>query len=161
MNTIVKALRFVGDLDDDFYRDERQRDVWNEASAVGFQFAYWLALVAAAILPWAAGRTGAWIALGLLAGWLLTSVVVMGYAKAFDVNVYDSSRLTPRVVVAITVYLVAAVGVLAQLMMPPTADTATWAGGAAGALIGGGAAAMGVKLHQRNVARRDIKEELL
>lgn len=93
MSTMMKALRFVGDLDDDFYKDERQRDVWNEASAVGFQLAYWIALIAAAILPWVAGRTGAWISFGLIIGWFVCSMVVLRYAQAHDVDVYASMRV--------------------------------------------------------------------
>lgn len=36
----------IGDLDDPFYAEERDRDVWNEASAVGFQLLLWVLLVA-------------------------------------------------------------------------------------------------------------------
>ncbi len=50
MSTMMKAMRFVGDLDDDFYKDERQRDVWNEASAVGLQSVFWAIFVSSAIL---------------------------------------------------------------------------------------------------------------
>lgn len=58
MSTMMKAMRFVGDLDDDFYKDERQRDVWNEASAVGLQSVFWAVFVSSAILPWVVSRTG-------------------------------------------------------------------------------------------------------
>lgn len=61
MSAFITAMRVVGDLDDEFYRDENQRDVWNEASAVGYQLFLWVGLVAAAILPWAAGTVGAWM----------------------------------------------------------------------------------------------------
>ncbi|MCX6477635.1 DUF2029 domain-containing protein, partial [Rhodococcus sp. (in: high G+C Gram-positive bacteria)] len=120
MSTMMKAMRFVGDLDDDFYKDERQRDVWNEASAVGFQFAYWITLIAAAILPWVAGRTGAWISLGLVIGWFVCSMVVLRYAQAHDVDVYASMKgLQPRSLVAGSVYLIALIGVVAQLVAHP------------------------------------------
>ena len=59
MSAFVKAARFVGDLDDEFYADELQRDIWNEASAVGFQALLWIGLITGAILPFAAGVTGA------------------------------------------------------------------------------------------------------
>lgn len=162
MSTMLKALRFVGDLDDDFYKDERQRDVWNEASAVGFQLAYWIALITAAILPWVAGRTGAWISLGLIIGWFVCSMVVLRYAQAHDVDVYASMRgLEPRVLVAGSVYVIALIGVVAQLMARPGEGIATWAGGGVGALIGLTAAVLGVKRHQRRAALRDEADELL
>src|SRR5437868_6635333 len=41
MSAFERAMRAAGDLDDEFYLDERQRDVWNEAAAVGFQLFMW------------------------------------------------------------------------------------------------------------------------
>ncbi|MDV8008020.1 hypothetical protein [Rhodococcus sp. IEGM 1318] len=162
MSTMMKAMRFVGDLDDDFYKDERQRDVWNEASAVGFQFAYWIALIAAAILPWVAGRTGAWISLGLVIGWFICSMVVLRYAQAHDVDVYASMKgLQPRSLVAGSVYLIALIGVVAQLVTRPGDGIATWAGAGVGALVGVTAAALAVKHHQQRAKRREAAEELL
>ncbi|MDI9903887.1 hypothetical protein QM716_28890 [Rhodococcus sp. IEGM 1409] len=162
MSTIMKAMRFVGDLDDDFYKDERQRDVWNEASAVGFQFAYWITLIAAAVLPWVAGRTGAWISLGLVIGWFICSMVVLRYAQAHDVDVYTSMKgLQPRSLVAGSVYLIALIGVVAQLVTRPGDGIATWAGAGVGALVGATAAILGVKHHQQRAKRREAAEELL
>lgn len=34
---VDRAMRWIGDLDHPFYSDERQRYVWYEASAIGFQ----------------------------------------------------------------------------------------------------------------------------
>ncbi len=34
---IVRSAELIGDLGNPFYAEERQRDVWNEASAVGLQ----------------------------------------------------------------------------------------------------------------------------
>ncbi|MFJ6262269.1 hypothetical protein [Rhodococcus erythropolis] len=162
MSTMMKAMRFVGDLDDDFYKDERQRDVWNEASAVGFQFAYWITLIAAAILPWIAGRTGAWISLGLVIGWFVCSMVVLRYAQAHDVDVYASMKgLQPRSLVAGSVYLIALIGVVAQLVAHPGDGISTWAGAGVGALVGVTAAVLGVKRHQQRAKRREAAEELL
>lgn len=162
MSTMMKAMRFVGDLDDDFYKDERQRDVWNEASAVGFQFAYWITLIAAAILPWVAGRTGAWISLGLVIGWFVCSMVVLRYAQAHDVDVYASMKgLQPRSLMAGSVYLIALIGVVAQLVARPGDGISTWAGAGVGALVGVTAAVLGVKRHQQGAKRREAAEELL
>ncbi|MDN3458786.1 MULTISPECIES: hypothetical protein [Rhodococcus] len=162
MSTMMKAMRFVGDLDDDFYKDERQRDVWNEASAVGLQFAYWITLIAAAILPWVAGRTGAWISVGLIIGWFICSMVVLRYAQAHDVDAYTSMKgLPPRVLMAGSVYLIALIGVVAQLVARPGDGISTWAGAGVGALVGVTAAALGVKRHQQRAKRREAAEELL
>ena len=45
----------IGDLDHPFYHEERDRDVWNEASAVGFQALLWGLLLACTIAIWVAG----------------------------------------------------------------------------------------------------------
>lgn len=158
MSRLVKALRFVGDLDDDFYADERQRDVWNEASAVGFQFFYWVALLTSAVLPWAAGRAGAWIALGLLITWLFGSAVTMTYARRHYVDPGSTENwLRPRVFLAAVVYLIGALGVVSELLL--ATGIGTWFGvvvGAAGGLV---AAAWSVRRKRRRRAERDLLDE--
>lgn len=47
----------MADLGSPFYREERQRDVWNEASAVGHQLVLWLGMVTAAAMVWIGGAT--------------------------------------------------------------------------------------------------------
>jgi hypothetical protein len=51
----VRAAGVIGDLGNPFYREERERDVWNEASAVGLQLVLWLGLAAAAGMVWLGG----------------------------------------------------------------------------------------------------------
>ena len=51
-NWFVQAAAVIGDLSNPFYREERQRDVWNEASAVAFQVLIWLHLLAATAVVW-------------------------------------------------------------------------------------------------------------
>lgn len=158
MSALIRTLSFVGDLGDDFYRDEYQRDVWNEASAVGFQFLWWTSLVAAAILPVAAGRTGAWVALGLLIAWLLGSAATLTYARARGVDPgATESWLRPRVVLALTLYLVAALGTMSVLFLDN--DPETWAGAAVGAVVGGTAAGWAVHRRRRRRARRELADE--
>ncbi len=41
----VRAATVIGDLSNPFYREERQRDVWNEAAAVALQVILWLSLL--------------------------------------------------------------------------------------------------------------------
>lgn len=162
MSTMMKAMRFVGDLDDEFYRDEHQRDVWNEASAVGLQSITWAVFVSSAILPWVAGQTGAWISLALLIVALLGSVITIAYANRRDVDVYLLSNYNrPRVVISIALYLVAAVGIMARLKFDSYQESSTWVGALIGGIVGGGLAIAGVKLHQQRGRRREEAEELL
>lgn len=153
MSTLIRTLRFVGDLDDDFYRDERQRDVWNEASAVGLQVMLWTSLAAAATLSWFAGRTGAWVALGLLAVWLIGSSATTAYARAHQVDPGVSvSWLRPRIMLSLGLYLIGFAGVAAELLVP---DAAAWLGGVVGATCGMGAAF--TVIHRRKQEHRRLE----
>lgn len=82
----VRAAGAVGDLGNPFYREERQRDVWNEASAVGLQVALWLGLAAAAAMVWIGGVAALPYAYALVvvtgaAGW-----ITILYARALGVQ---------------------------------------------------------------------------
>ncbi len=90
----VRAAAVVGDLDSPFYAEERDRDVWNEASAVGFQVFLWgVPLVGAAAL-WIAGAA-ALLPVGLVLGlWVAGAVVTLAFARRFDV---DPSTRTPLI----------------------------------------------------------------
>ena len=160
MSAFMRAMRFVGDLDDEFYADERQRDVWNEASAVGFQVLNWGLVIAAAVLPWAAGRTGAWIALGLLIAWFIAGFLVLLYARRQDVDLYVVMPLwSPRAVVMVAIYLVAAAGVIFRLVL---ADSSEMSSTLSGALVGGSfgvAATVWWIFRTRRNARRADEEQ--
>jgi O-antigen/teichoic acid export membrane protein len=159
MNAFIKALRFVGDLDDEFYDDERQRDVWNEASAVGFQLFSWIAAVGAAILPWVAGVTGAWIGLGILLTSTIISVVTIAYARSRDVNLYTASKVwRPRGFVVAALLLIGYVGVLVRLQPDLWAEASTWAGGVVGAVVGGGAVLLIIRRMRKRNARFEAEE---
>lgn len=54
----VRIASMIGDLGSPFYREERERDVWNEASAIGLQLVLWLGLAAAAGMVWVGGASG-------------------------------------------------------------------------------------------------------
>ncbi|MGN5240548.1 MULTISPECIES: DUF2029 domain-containing protein [unclassified Rhodococcus (in: high G+C Gram-positive bacteria)] len=160
MAVLMKAARTVGDLDDEFYHDERQRDVWNEASAVGFQLAQWAALVGGALLPWLAGRIGAQIAIGVLAVWFVISMAVIMYARACDVDIYATAKTwRPRTIMAALVYLAGIAGIYARLSTPLDQDPATWAGLIVGGLVGGGAAVAVIVWHRRRERRRQEDED--
>lgn len=92
MNTFDRATRRIGDLDNPLYAEERQRDVWNESSAVGFQLLLWGLLVAAAALSVVTGTAAAVpvsIMLGLAA---LAMVVAVAHAARRSVEIALTAR---------------------------------------------------------------------
>lgn len=106
------ALRWIGDLDHPFYRDERQRFVWYEASAIGFQLALFLQLTIVPLALIVSESVNVTMLLGAIPA-MVTSVVVMGYAAANDapyvVNREDLRRsrtylaVVPALLIAIAV----------------------------------------------------------
>lgn len=167
MSTFTNVLRYVGDLDDEFYDDERQRDVWNEASAIGFQLFYWVSLIGAAVLPWTVGITGSWIALGILVVFLTISSLILAYSKARGLDMYAAqSLLQPRVVLGVVLYLVAAFSSLITLAMEYLGGggSAVFVGMAVGAVVGGACGLYGLlrsrRLQRADEARADEAEKL-
>lgn len=95
----VRAAEVVGDLSNPFSQEERQRDVWNEASAVGLQLVLWLGLALAAAMVWLGGSTGLPYACAVFALVGVVSWVSVGYAAALGVQVGAGQRvLRPRLV---------------------------------------------------------------
>ena len=76
----------VGDLGSPFYLEERQRDVWNEASAVGFQLMIWLSLAGSTLSLWIGGRPALPYALVMAAVSAVGSVVTIRYARLLGVE---------------------------------------------------------------------------
>jgi hypothetical protein len=90
----MRAAGVVGDLDHPFYEEERQRDVWNEACAVGLQVALWLGLALAAAMVWLGGSTALPYALAVFAVLFgATSWVTILYAQQLGVRVEDPGGL--------------------------------------------------------------------
>jgi hypothetical protein len=85
----VTAAGVVGDLGHPFYDEERQRDVWNEASAVGFQLALWLSLAAATAMVWLGGTPALPYATTVLALASVASGVTVLYAHRLGVRIDD------------------------------------------------------------------------
>lgn len=159
MSTFTKAMRFVGDLDDEFYDDERQRDVWNEASAIGFQLFSWATVIAAAVLPWVAGVAGAWTAMGILIVSTLISFVTLAYSAARGVNLYTASKLGRIRGVVVGVLIAAGyISVLVKLQPELYAEVSTWAGGVVGALFGGAVAGASIWYMRRRNAKFENEE---
>lgn len=161
MSAFERAMRAAGDLDDEFYLDERQRDVWNEAAAVGFQLFMWAALGASAALPWLAGRTGAWVGLGLLVTTAVISIATVEFARRRQVDLHAIAfRVRPRLVLSAALYAVAAVGLIDRLVVSGTQDgPSTWAGAAVGAAVGIAGAALVMRAKQRRQARFEAAED--
>ncbi|OZE29323.1 hypothetical protein CH278_21190 [Rhodococcus sp. 05-2254-5] len=163
MSAFTKAARFVGDLDDDFYADELQRDIWNEASAVGLQCLLWIGFISAAILPYAAGVTGAWIAIGIIVTLLAVSYVVIGYSRARGVEVQSAQQwLRARFAVFIVLYLLGVGGAFVRLLGRYVSGDlgSVWIGAAIGVPLGIAGAVVGVKRKQRKQRKAEHAAEL-
>ena len=90
----MRAAGVVGDLDHPFYEEERQRDVWNEASAVGLQVALWLGLALAAAMVWLGGAAALPYAFAVFFVLVTaTSGVTVHYARRMGVRVDDPEGL--------------------------------------------------------------------
>ena len=128
----MRVASGIADLGSPFYEEERQRDVWNEASAVGFQTMLWLAVAAANVMIWV-GRTAAMpYALGLLVTVGVGSFVTIAYATRSGVDVEEASqRWRPATGVFLALFATFVVGMLVSV---------DWnAGGFAGGMAGGAA----------------------
>lgn len=109
----VRAAGAVGDLGSPFYREERQRDVWNEASAVGMQLVLWLGMTAAAAMVWIGGATALPYAFTLYGVLGAASWVAMAYSRALGVKGTEGVRvLQARTVVYGLLVAVFAAGVV-------------------------------------------------
>lgn len=90
----VRIAGQIGDLGSPFYDEEHQRDVWNEASAVGFQLLLWLLPVAAVVSVWVGGATAIPYALVMFLASGLTSWVVITFAQARGVEMASAEGIT-------------------------------------------------------------------
>jgi len=134
----VRWAGAVADLGNPFYREERQRDVWNEASAVGLQLMLWLRLAAAAAMTWLGGAAAMPYAVTLLALLGIGSWASVLYAQALGVRLVGPREvLRLRLIPYLVLLLVFVVG--AVRAVPSGEFGAGFAGGMA---LGGGAAVL-------------------
>lgn len=167
MSAFIRAARLVGDLDDEFYADEHRRDIWNEASAVGFQSFLWIGLISGAVLPYAAGVTGAWVAVGLFFVLITVSFVVLGYARMRGIDMYASQELRrTRIALAGLLFFLSGAGAALRLLAHYGGGNlqSMWIGAAIAAPVGLAAGVVGIKNRRRRVheAERAAEEaELL
>ena len=82
----MRTAARIGDLGSPFYDEERQRDVWNEASAVGFQLQLWLGMIAATVAVWVVGEPAVPYAIALLAITSISSLVAVAYSSRLGVD---------------------------------------------------------------------------
>ncbi|GAB2913188.1 hypothetical protein GCM10027047_09090 [Rhodococcus aerolatus] len=146
----VAAAQAVGDLHNPFYDDERQRDVWNEASAVGFQVVLWLLLVLATVLVWVGGSTALW-ALPVLAVAVAGSVVTIAYARAHQVEPTSGVRVSGARLVPL-VFLLAALVVGTVRALPGDVPVGSVGAGAVAATV---TVAVGTLRRARSAAQDD------
>lgn len=106
------ALRWVGDLDHPFYNDERQRFVWYEASAIGFQLLLVLQYALAAIVMIVGGYDALPFVLPALLPAAFTSIIVAAYASQRGAQYFpgrsDLRRSRGLLVLALLVLYIAA-----------------------------------------------------
>jgi hypothetical protein len=101
----------VADFGSPFYAEERQRDVWNEASAFGFQLMLWATMALSAAMFWLGGRPVAPYAFAVLLVNLIASYLVIAYARLLGVKVAVKGTLTrPRMLVSAVVYFALVLG---------------------------------------------------
>jgi hypothetical protein len=103
----VTAAGVIGDLGHPFYDEERQRDVWNEASAVGFQLMLWLGLAAATAMVWVGGAPALAYAVTVIGVVGTASTVTVVYAHRLGVRFDDAAGLLRLRLVPYAVLLVA------------------------------------------------------
>ncbi len=140
----MRAAAGIGDFGNPFYAEERQRDVWNEASAFGLQLLLWLSMLTATISVWVFGAPAVPYALSLLALVSVAAIATASYAARLGVT--DSTALKRAQMLCIVPYdallVLFFVGVFRAL--PPLADGGEGSGTflfnvAVGAAVGGGA----------------------
>ena len=83
---IVRMAHVVGDFSNPFYAEERQRDVWNEASAFGLQLLLWTSLLASTVTVWVVGAPSVPYVCGACAVVGLACVLTLAYAQRLGVT---------------------------------------------------------------------------
>lgn len=90
----MRTAARIGDLSSPFYDEERQRDVWNEASAVGFQLQLWLGMIVATAAVWLVGEPAAPYALALLVITSTSSIVAVTYSSRLGVDADEQPHVS-------------------------------------------------------------------
>lgn len=111
----MRAAAWIGDLGNPFYDEERNRDVWNEASAVGFQLFGWLSLAAAAISVWVVGADAVPYAIAIFYIVGAVGLVTIAYAWRLGIRIDSRERMhRVRMVPLVALLLVLLTGILVR-----------------------------------------------
>lgn len=131
-SVFMRVASAVADFGDPFYSEERQRDVWNEASAFGFQLLLWGGLLLSTVMLWAGGRDALPYAYGLLVVTGLASAMTVGYARRLGVDATARkfrSRSPSRLVLLVVVLVALLLGLVRSVVLSVS--------GAAGSFMSG------------------------
>jgi len=109
---LVSFARLVGDFGNPFYDEERQRDVWNEASAFGFQLVLWCSLLASTVLVWAVGAPALPYAMGLVVLVGSASLLTLGYAQRLGISLTGTRMMRARMLPLLVLMLALAGGLV-------------------------------------------------
>lgn len=108
---VVRIAAAVADFGSPFYAEERQRDVWNEASALGFQLLLWILMVLAGIMMWVGGRPLLPYAVALVFVTAVVPYLVIAYARVKGVRVpWKGSVTMGRLVATAVIVMILATG---------------------------------------------------
>ena len=139
----------VADYGSPFYAEERQRDIWNEASAFGLQLFLWGSLILSAAMFWLGGRGSVPYGLALLVFASLPSYLVIFYARRLGIDIPVKGALRGwRLVAFLVVYAANIAGVAHAL------DQQRPSGGFVGGAVIGAAGAGGFLVGQQVLQRR-------
>jgi carbon starvation protein CstA len=129
---LVRLAHVVGDFGNPFYAEERQRDVWNEASAFGFQLVIWCALALGTATVWVVGAPSVpYVSVALLLVGAVSGLTV-SYAQHLGVELTGRDRMLRWRLVPYALLVVALLVGLLRARAEPL-DAATLAGMATGA----------------------------
>jgi hypothetical protein len=133
-NWLVRGAAAIGDLSNPFYAEERQRDVWNEASAVGLQVMLWLSLISATAAAWFVGADALPYIYALLGIIGVASWIAILYSASLGVQVDNRAWMSRRRMFAVVALAALLAGGLFRATAPSvTFDWSTVAGMVTGA----------------------------
>ena len=146
---LVRLAHVVGDFSNPFYDEERQRDVWNEASAFGFQLVIWVVLAVGTGTVWLVGAPAvpyvgtALVLLGVVCG------LTVAYAQHLGVDLTGRERMARWRMLPYALLVLALVLGLLRAQEEPI-EASTLAGMATGAGVGVLLAVVGLRRRSRD-----------
>jgi len=132
----LRAARAVGDFSNPFYDEERHRDVWNEASAFGFQLFLLTAFLFATVCIWVVGRPALpYVQVGMVLTGAISWLTLM-YAQRLGVDVLQPQRLNRvRMVPIVVLVLLLGAGAVRAAADGSSFDRGTASGALTGFLL--------------------------